>query len=128
VGEREPNRERHTVDNDIGAHPDFLVNFSAGAAQSLPICDESHFGNYSRWNTVGGFVPSLFYGTCLFLAPFAVFLIHICLQVNAEETLKMMVPYLCASIMQGTESEEIIKEPHLNNELLYQLQILAEVI
>lgn len=29
--------------------------------------------------------------------------------------------------MQGTESEEIIKEPHLNNELLYQLQILAEV-
>jgi hypothetical protein len=49
------------------------------------------------------------------------------LQVNAEETLKMMVPYLCSSIMQGTESEEIIKEPHLNNELLYHLQILAEV-
>ncbi|XP_059471936.1 proteasome activator complex subunit 4-like [Neocloeon triangulifer] len=49
-------------------------------------------------------------------------------MVNAEETLKLLVPNLCSAIMQGTESEDIIKEPHLNNELLYQLQILAEVV
>ncbi|XP_065338507.1 proteasome activator complex subunit 4A-like isoform X2 [Cloeon dipterum] len=49
-------------------------------------------------------------------------------MVNAEDTLKLLVPYLCSEIMQGTESEEVIKEPHLNNELLYQLQILAEVV
>jgi hypothetical protein len=115
------------VDNDIGAHANLLVHFPAGLAQGLPICDKSHFGDDSRWNTVGGFVPSLFYGTLSrFLALTAV-IISLFAQVNAEETLKMMVPYLCASIMQGTESEEIIKEPHLNNELLYQLQILAEV-
>lgn len=49
-------------------------------------------------------------------------------KVNPKETLKLFIPYLCDTIERlVVENEDILKEVHPDVELLYNLQILAEV-
>lgn len=49
-------------------------------------------------------------------------------KVNPRETLRLFVPYLCDTIERLiAENEGILKEEHPDDELLYNLQILAEV-
>lgn len=49
-------------------------------------------------------------------------------RVNPEETLKVLVPHLCSTILTLTESEDVQKEEILGDELLYNLLILSEVV
>lgn len=49
-------------------------------------------------------------------------------KVNPKETLKLFIPHLCDIIERlMSENVNIEKEEHLDAELLYNLQILAEV-
>lgn len=49
-------------------------------------------------------------------------------RVNPKETLRVFVSYLCDTIERLiAENEDILKEEHPDDELLYNLQILAEV-
>ncbi|KYB26764.1 proteasome activator complex subunit 4 [Tribolium castaneum] len=50
-------------------------------------------------------------------------------KVNPKETLKLFIPHLC-DIIEGlmNENPNIEKEEHLDAELLYNLQILSEVV
>ncbi|KAG8223216.1 hypothetical protein J437_LFUL003567 [Ladona fulva] len=49
-------------------------------------------------------------------------------KVNPKETLKTLLPYLMMTIMSLTESEEIYKEEILDNELLFNILLLSEVV
>ncbi|XP_063231181.1 proteasome activator complex subunit 4-like isoform X2 [Bacillus rossius redtenbacheri] len=49
-------------------------------------------------------------------------------RVNGKETLRMLVPYLCDTILPLVESEESLKEETLDSELLYKLLILSQVV
>lgn len=48
--------------------------------------------------------------------------------VNAKETLKLFVPYLCKTIedLLG-EQDDICTEEHVDDELLYNMLLLSEV-
>ncbi|GLH02190.1 Proteasome activator complex subunit 4 [Gryllus bimaculatus] len=49
-------------------------------------------------------------------------------KVNGEETLRMFVPCLSDNILTLTDSEDILKEETLDNELLYNLVVLSEIV
>ncbi|XP_071454240.1 proteasome activator complex subunit 4-like [Hetaerina americana] len=49
-------------------------------------------------------------------------------KVNSKETLKVLLPYLCMRILSLTESDEIFKEEILDNELLFNMLLLSEVV
>ena len=49
-------------------------------------------------------------------------------KVNPEETLRMLLPHFCETVLSLTENEEVLKEEILDNELLYNLLILSEVV
>ncbi|XP_049827617.1 proteasome activator complex subunit 4-like [Schistocerca gregaria] len=49
-------------------------------------------------------------------------------KVNAEETLKSLVPQFCSRILILTENDEILKDETLDDELLYNLLILSEIV
>lgn len=50
-------------------------------------------------------------------------------RVNSRETLKLFIPHLCDNIERLlNENPNIEKEEHLDAELLYNLQILAEIV
>ncbi|KAK6639500.1 hypothetical protein RUM43_007773 [Polyplax serrata] len=49
-------------------------------------------------------------------------------RVNPDETLKNLVPHFCSTILTLTESEEVQKEEILDEELHYNLLILAELV
>jgi hypothetical protein len=48
-------------------------------------------------------------------------------QVNPEETLHVLVPHLCDTVLSLVESDDILVEEILDNELLYNLLLLSEV-
>jgi proteasome activator subunit 4 len=47
--------------------------------------------------------------------------------VNPEETLRMLLPHLCDTVLSLVESDDILEEEILDNELLYNLLLLSEV-
>lgn len=47
-------------------------------------------------------------------------------RVNPVEVMKMFVPYLCDNL-EVLLTEDVIKEEHVDNELIYNLLILSEV-
>ncbi|XP_046402715.1 proteasome activator complex subunit 4A-like [Ischnura elegans] len=49
-------------------------------------------------------------------------------KVNAKETLKVLLPYLCRTIMSLTESDDVYREEILDNELLFNMLLLTEVV
>lgn len=50
-------------------------------------------------------------------------------KVNPKETLKLFIPHLCDIIERlMNENPNIEKEEHLDDELLYNLQILSELV
>lgn len=49
-------------------------------------------------------------------------------KARPEETLKMFVPHLCHTIITLIESDDVLKEEIVDNELLYNMLLLAEVI
>ncbi|KAJ8979647.1 hypothetical protein NQ317_001354 [Molorchus minor] len=54
---------------------------------------------------------------------------HCFAKVNPKETLKLFIPYLCDTIEQLLcENPNIEKEEHIDDELLYNLLILSEVV
>ncbi|KRT85387.1 hypothetical protein AMK59_1215, partial [Oryctes borbonicus] len=56
-------------------------------------------------------------------------LCHAFVKVNAKETMKMFVPYLCSTIERMLdEHEDVMNEERLNGELLYNLLLLSEVV
>jgi proteasome activator subunit 4 len=47
--------------------------------------------------------------------------------VNPEETLRVLLPHLCDTVLALAESDDILEEEILDNELLYNLLLLSEV-
>jgi hypothetical protein len=54
------------------------------------------------------------------------YVIHL-FQVNPEETLRVLVPHLCDTVLTLVDSDDILGEEILDNELLYNLLLLSEV-
>ncbi|KAJ9582853.1 hypothetical protein L9F63_022812, partial [Diploptera punctata] len=49
-------------------------------------------------------------------------------KVNPEETLRMFLPHLCEEILSLVENDDVLKEEILDNELLYNLLLLSELV
>ncbi|XP_021936150.1 proteasome activator complex subunit 4B-like isoform X2 [Zootermopsis nevadensis] len=49
-------------------------------------------------------------------------------KVNPEETLRVLVPHLCDTVLALVESDDVLQEDILDNELLYNLLLLSEVV
>lgn len=49
-------------------------------------------------------------------------------QVNPPEALKVFVPGVCRLLLTLTDNEEVQNEEHLDDELLFNLLLLSEVI
>jgi proteasome activator subunit 4 len=47
--------------------------------------------------------------------------------VNPDETLRVLVPHLCNTVLTLVDSDDILEEEILDNELLYNLLLLSEV-
>lgn len=53
---------------------------------------------------------------------------NVFLQVNPPEALKVFVPGVCRLLIALTDNEEIQNEENLDDELLFNLLLLSEVI
>lgn len=53
---------------------------------------------------------------------------YVFFQVNPPEALKVFVPGVCRLLIALTDNEEIQNEEHLDDELLFNLLLLSEVI
>ncbi|KAG8323596.1 Proteasome activator complex subunit 4 [Homalodisca vitripennis] len=49
-------------------------------------------------------------------------------KVRPEETLRLLLPHLCRTVLSYAEHEDIRQEETLDNELLYNLLLLAEIV
>jgi proteasome activator subunit 4 len=49
-------------------------------------------------------------------------------KVNPEETLRVLVPHLCDTVLTLVDSDDILGEEILDNELLYNLLLLSEAV
>lgn len=49
-------------------------------------------------------------------------------KVNPEETLRVLLPHLCDTVLTLVDSDDILDEEILDNELLYNLLLLSEIV